>query len=206
MYWPTNMSKALIDLYYFSPGHPKRTHQLTPRQNQELTAEGYRLIAQRSWIRSVRCITQRRDTMIITTAKEPPMVIFTDRFACFMSRVRPGHLRETRNGVRSFAWTIRNQAFGSYGTILAGYRLKDKLLAYQRDYYKNVKADIAKQPVKGYVFDTRGSRSVGYHFIENMGHHRINVYHLAKDFSVDGKTFKADEAFIIPVDQKKITR
>ena len=25
--------------YYFSPGHPKRTHQLTPRQNQELTAE-----------------------------------------------------------------------------------------------------------------------------------------------------------------------
>ena len=191
--------------YYFSPGHPKRTHQLTPRQNQELTAEV-----------SAYCAKELDKIGTLYYSKEGYDDYYYGKGAAYgdihgsvcllyEQGTSRGHLRETRNGVRSFAWTIRNQAFGSYGTILAGYRLKDKLLAYQRDYYKNVKADIAKQPVKGYVFDTRGSRSVGYHFIENMGHHRINVYHLAKDFSVDGKTFKADEAFIIPVDQKNNT-
>lgn len=188
--------------YYFSPGHPKRTHPLTPRQNQALTAEV-----------SAFCAKELDKIGTMYYSKEGYDDYYYGKGAAYgdihgsvcllyEQGTSRGHLRETRNGVRSFAWTIRNQAYGSYGTIFAGYKLKDKLLGYQREYYKHVKADIAKQAIKGYVFDTRGSRSLSYHFIENMGHHRINVYHLAKDFSVDGKEFKADEAFIIPADQK----
>ena len=33
------MSKGRLRPYYFSPGHPKRTHPFTPQLNQDLTAE-----------------------------------------------------------------------------------------------------------------------------------------------------------------------
>lgn len=108
------------------------------------------------------------------------------------------HLRNTVNGPRSFAWTVRNQALGSYGTIFAAENLRKELLDYQRDYYRKAKSDAARESVKGYVFNTRGSNAVKYHFLDNMARHRIDVYHLGKDY---GK-YRKDDSFIIPVEQK----
>ena len=113
-----------------------------------------------------------------------------------------GHLRMTANGIRSFAWTIRNQAMGSYATVFAACRMKDRLNKYQRDYFVNALNEAKSENIKGYVFDTRGSKSLAFHFLDNMSHHRIEVYKLAKDLSVQGKQFKKDDAYIIPVEQK----
>ena len=108
----------------------------------------------------------------------------------------------TANGIRSFAWTIRNQAMGSYATVFAACRMKDRLNKYQRDYFVNALNEAKSENIKGYVFDTRGSKSLAFHFLDNMSHHRIEVYKLAKDLSVQGKQFKKDDAYIIPVEQK----
>lgn len=188
--------------YYMSPGHPKRTHYLTSQLNQDITAavSGYAM----------------RELDKIGTgyySKEGYDDYYYGKGAAYgdihgaicllyEQGTSRGHKRMTVNGVRSFAWTIRNQALGAYGTIVAGYELKDKLLEYQRDFFKKQAADLKKEAVKGYVLDSRGSDSFEYHFLENMKGHHLDVYRLAKDVTVNGKKFKKDQSLVVPVDQK----
>lgn len=188
--------------YYFSPGHPKRTHPFTPQLNQDLTAEI-----------SSYCATELDKIGTGYYSKEGYDDYYYGKGAAYgdihgsvcllyEQGTSRGHLRMTVNGIRSFAWTIRNQAFASYATLLAAYRMKDRLLTYQKEYYEKTEADAKKELIKGYVFDTRGSKAITFHFLENMAHHRIDVYRLAKDYAADGKQFKKEDAYVIPVDQK----
>lgn len=188
--------------YYFSPGHPKRTHPFTPQLNQDLTAEI-----------SSYCAMELDKIGTGYYSKEGYDDYYYGKGAAYgdvhgsvcllyEQGTSRGHLRMTANGIRSFAWTIRNQALASYATLLAGHKMKDRLLAYQKEYYEKTSADAKKEIVKGYVFDARGSKSVAFHFLENMAHHRIDVYRLAKDYSADGRQFKKEDGYIIPVDQK----
>ncbi|MDR1602401.1 MAG: peptidase M14 [Tannerella sp.] len=191
--------------YYFSPGHPLRTHPLTPQENQRLTAEI-----------SAYCAKELDSIGSLYFSKEGYDDFYLGKGAAYgdihgslcLLYEQPstrGHLRETPHGIRSFAWSIRNQSLSSYATILAGYELKDKLLNYQKSFFENARTQAAKDAVKGYLFDTRGSRGVAYHFLENMARHRIDVYRLAKDVTVGSDTFKATDAFVIPTDQKNYT-
>lgn len=188
--------------YYFSPGHPKRTHPLTTQLNQDMTAEisGY---------------TAKNLDQIGTTyySKEGYDDYYYGKGAAYgdihgsvcllyeQGSTR-GHLRQTVNGEWSFAWAVRNQALASYATIEAAFKMRPRLLSYQKEFYERAAADARKESVQGYVFDTRGSKSVAFHLLENMEHHHIDVYRLAKDYSSNGKSFRKNEAYIIPVSQK----
>jgi hypothetical protein len=191
--------------YYFSPGHPKRTHPLTPQLNQDLTAE-------------ITAYTAKTLDQIGTTyySKEGYDDFYYGKGAAYgdihgsvcllyeQGSAR-GHLRQTVNGEWSFAWTTRNQALASYATLVAAHEMRPRLLAYQKEFYERAASNAGKEAVQGYVFDTRGSKSVAFHFLENMSHHRIDVYRLAKDYSTNGKTFKKEDSYVIPVAQKNST-
>jgi len=191
--------------FYFSPGHPLRTHPLTPQENQRLTAEV-----------SAYCAKELDKVGSLYFSKEGYDDFYHGKGAAYgdihgsvcllyEEPTSRGHLRETPHGIRPFAWTVRNQSLSAYATIVAGYEMRGKLLKYQRSFYEDAKAQAAKDAVKGYVFDTRGSRGVAYHFLENMAHHRIDVYRLAKDVAVGSQTFKATDAYVIPMNQKHYT-
>lgn len=184
--------------YYFSPGHPKRNHPLTTKTNQDFTRRVSNVVAaQLDKIGTGYYSKEGYDDYYY--GKGAAYGDFHGGICLLYEQgTSRGHLRETVNGPRSFAWSVRNQAMGSYGTIFAAYEMRKELLDYQRDFYKNAAADVAREKVKGYVFNTRGSRGVEYHFLQNLATHRIDVYHLAKDY---GK-FKKDDSYIIPVDQK----
>ena len=187
--------------YYFSPGHPKRTHPLTTQLNQDLTAE-------------ITSYTARALDRIGTTyySKEGYDDFYYGKGAAYgdihgsvcllyeQGSTR-GHLRQTPNGEWSFGWTVRNQALASHATLVAAKEMRLRLLAYQKEYYERSAADARKEAVQGYVFDTRGSKSVAFHFLENMARHHIDVYRLAKDY----QSFKAEDAYVIPVAQKYST-
>lgn len=188
--------------YYFSPGHPKRTHQLTTQLNQDFTAEI-----------SSYCAAELDKIGTGYYSKEGYDDYYYGKGAAYgdihgsicllyEQGTSRGHLRMTVNGIRSFAWTIRNQAMGSYATVFAAYRMKDRLNRYQKDFFANTRNEAKSETVKGYLFDTRGSKSLAFHFLDNMSHHRIEVYRLAKDFTAQGKQFKKEDAYIIPVEQK----
>jgi hypothetical protein len=187
--------------YYFSPGHPKRTHPLTTQLNQDLTAE-------------ISAYTARALDRIGTTyySKEGYDDFYYGKGAAYgdihgsvcllyeQGSTR-GHLRQTPNGEWSFGWTVRNQALASYATLVAAGEMRPRLLAYQKAYYERSAAEARKEAVQGYVFDTRGSKSVAFHFLENMSRHHIDVYRLAKDH----QSFRREDAYVIPVAQKYST-
>lgn len=188
--------------FYFSPGHPKRTHPLTPAENQRLTAEISAYTAQ---------ALDRIGTLYYS--KEGYDDFYYGKGAAygdihgsvcllFEQGATRGHLKETRNGIWPFHWAVRNQATASLATVFAAFEKRESLLDYQRRFFRQAAEDAAAQTVKGYVFDTRGSRSVLYHFLDHLAHHQIEVYQLAKDFQEGGETFRAGEAWVIPVAQK----
>lgn len=184
--------------YYFSPGHPKRTHPLTTQTNQDFTSKiSGEVAAQLDKIGTGYYSKEGYDDYYYGKG-----AAYGDIHGAICLLYEQGtsraHLRNTVNGPRSFAWTVRNQALGSYGTIFAAENLRRELLDYQRDYYRKAKSDAARESVKGYVFNTRGSNAVKYHFLDNMARHRIDVYRLGKDY---GK-YRKDDSFIIPVEQK----
>ena len=188
--------------YYFSPGHPKRIHDLVSADNQALASEVSTHVADElDQIGTLYYSKEGYDDYYLGKGAAYGD-IHGSICLLYEQGTSRGHLRETVNGIRSFAWTVRNQAYGSYGTILAGYKMREKLLDYQRNFFQETKADAARQAVKGYVFDARGSRAVAYHFLENLKHHRIEAYRLAKEVTVDCERFETDEAYVIPVEQK----
>ncbi|MDR3219517.1 MAG: peptidase M14 [Dysgonamonadaceae bacterium] len=189
--------------YYFSPGHPKRTHPLTSQLNQDLTAKltGY----------SARAL-DRIGTLYFS--KEGYDDFYYGKGAAygdihgsvcilFEQLASRGHLRSTRNfGEMSFASTIRNQAFSGFSILKGALEMRKELLEYQRNYYLEAKEAARKELVQAYVFNARGSHAIAYHFIENLRRHRIDVYRLAKQQSLNGNDYATDDSYVIPVDQK----
>lgn len=187
--------------FYFSPGDANRTHPLTSKLNQELTTEV-----------SSYCALGLDKIGTGYYSKEGYDDYYYGKGAAYgdihgsvcllyEQGTSRGHLRMTVNGIRSFAWTIRNQALASFATIQAGYQMRERLLTYQKVFYQQCDISAKKESVKGYVFNTRGSKAVAFHFFENLRRHHIDVYHLANDYA----EFKKEDSYIIPTDQRYST-
>jgi len=189
--------------YYFSPGHPLRTHRLTPQANQDLTSE----LTSRSAhfldeIGTMYYSKERYDDYYYGKGAAYGD-IHGSVCILFEQLASRGHLRPTRNfGIMSFPSTIRNQSFSALSIVYGAYEMKSELLEYQRNYYKTAAEQAKTLPVQGYVFNARGSRAIEYHFLENMKRHRVDVYHLAKNQPVNGTEYKTADSYVIPVNQK----
>lgn len=191
--------------YYFSPGHPKRTHPLTPQLNQDLTAEISSYIAKTLDNIGTPYYSKEGFDDFYYGKSAAYGDIHGSVCLLYEQGSTRGHLRNTPYGVWPFAWTVRNQALASLATLTAAKEMRLRLLNYQKEYYEHAIADACREAVQGYVFDTRGSKSVAFHFLENMAHHHIDVYHLKKDISVGNKKFEKEDAYVIPVVQKNAT-
>jgi hypothetical protein len=189
--------------YYFSPGHPKRTHHLTPQRNQDLTAKLTNYNAKAlDEIGTLYFSKERYDDFFIGKGGSygdihGSICILYEQLA---SR---GHLRPTKNfGNMSFPYTIRNQAYSAISTLKGAFEMKDELLAYQRDYYLKTEQEAQSDPVQGYIFNARGSRAIAWHFLDNMKKNRIDVYRLSKKQTINGHEYKPEDAYLIPTNQK----
>ena len=192
--------------FYFSPGHPHRTHPLTPQQNQQLTSAitnstAYAL----DDIGTLYYSKEGYDDFYVGKGAAYPDMqgsigILYEQVA---SR---GYLRPTSTGLMPFYQTVRNQAYAAISTVYASYLMKDELLDYQRNFYLNSAKQAAKDAVKGYVFNSQGRKGIEYYFLRNMKHHDIEVYKLKKDVTLNGKSFDSDDSYIIPMNQRFYTK
>jgi hypothetical protein len=114
-----------------------------------------------------------------------------------------GHAQETDNGLLTFPFTIRNQFVTSLSTLEAARALRKEMLAFQRDFYKDVAKESEAFPVKAYVFGDEKDKSRTNMFIEMLQRHQVKVYSLKTDVSADGKNFKAGQAYLIPTAQQQ---
>lgn len=192
--------------FYFSPGHPLRTHPYTPQQNQQLT---YAITANSAkaldGIGTLYFSKEGYDDFYIGKGAaygdvQGSVGILYEQVA---SR---GYLRPTFTGNMPFYQTIRNQAFAAISTVYASYKMKEGLLEYQRNFFLNSAKEAAKDPIKGYVFNSRGRKAIEYYFLKNMEHHRIDVYKLKENTTIGGNQFSSEDSYIIPMNQKFYTK
>lgn len=189
--------------FYFSPGEPSRVHPLIPEGNYEMTAGVSSNIAgEFDKIHSGYYSGEGYDNYYIGKGSAYGAMHGSICLLYEQGQTR-GHLRNTSNGVRSFPWTVRNQAVASYATAISGMKMRKQLLEYQRKFYKDAEKENKSLETKGYVFNARGNKGLLYHFLKDMAIHKISVHSLSKDVEVDGRRYTAKDSYIIPVGQNE---
>ena len=99
------------------------------------------------------------------------------------------------NGLLTYAFTVRNQVATSISTLRAALALREDLLTHQRDFY-------AERPASGaYLIGLDEHRTRGQALAQALRRSRVRVHTLSRDAEAGGRTYRAGEALVVPLDQ-----
>lgn len=187
--------------FFFQPGVPSRTHPLTPQLNQDLTKQiaAYHAKALDK-IGSLYYSEERFDDFYYGKGSTFPD-INGGIGILFEQASSRGHVQESANGILTFPFTIRNQFTTVLSTLEAATALREDILKYQFDFYKNARKEAQKQSNKAIVFGDEKDAARTYHLAEILKHHNIKFHTLKKDIQRDGNLFKKGYSYIIPKNQ-----
>ena len=187
--------------YFFQPGIPSRNNPNTPERTFELTAALAEHHAE--WLDRHGALYYSRETFDdFFYGKGSTFPDVNGAIGILFEQASSRALeRMTNDGVLTYPFTIRNQFATSMSTLAGSLALRTELLTHQRDFYASA-ADAARQnPVKAYVLDLGDSRTRAQALLQMQLRHRIRVYELARTVEAEGRTFRAGESVIIPLDQ-----
>ncbi|SDS58750.1 Zinc carboxypeptidase [Formosa sp. Hel1_31_208] len=188
--------------FFFQPGIPSRTHPLTPKLNQELTKSIGNYHAQAlDKIGSLYYTEESFDDFYYGKGSTFPD-INGGVGILFEQASSRGHIQESDNGLLTFPFTIRNQFTAALSTLKAAKNMREDLLQYQHDFYKNARTEAAKENGKAIVFGDEKDATKTYHLAEILERQQIEFHELKNDFTSNGKRFKKGYAYIIPKNQK----
>jgi hypothetical protein len=189
------------ETFFFQPGVQSRNNPLTPKDNQELTAEiGKYHEKYLNSIGSLYFTEESFDDFYVGKGSSYPDIHGSVGILFEQAGVK-GHLRETPGGFLSFPFAIRNHFTVSLSTLEAGLKMKDKLLESQRNFYKEALTLADKYPVKAYIFNDPSDNAKVSEFINILLQHRIKVFRTGRDFTKNGITYKAENSYIVPLKQ-----
>lgn len=186
--------------FFFQPGIPSRTNPLTPQMNQDLTKEiGNYHAAALDKIGSFYYTEESFDDFYYGKGSTFPDVNGGIGILFEQASSR-GHAQESVNGVLTFPFTIRNQFTAALSTLAAANGMKNKILNYQAQFYR----DAAREAKSGNIIfgDSKDSGKTDA-FAEVLLRHEIKLKELNQDAKVDGKEYKKGHAYVIPKSQKK---
>lgn len=112
-----------------------------------------------------------------------------------------GHLQESINGELSFPASIQNQVTTSLSTFKGSQENKAAILAYQSQFHRDTASLIKEDDIGGFVVSASKNKSAFERALSILISHKIKYEVLDKDFSYDGKTFKAEQSVYVPVNQ-----
>ncbi len=186
--------------FFFQPGVPSRTNPNTPQLNQDLTEEiGNYHASFLDSIGSQYFTKERYDDYYYGKGSTYP-----DINGCigilFEQASSRGHIRETKNGLLDFPFTIRNQLVTSLSTQEAALELRTKILKYKREFYKN---RYDKQSDNAFYIFKSQDNYISNFFIELLNRHDIDVYSIKKSMHLDEIEYPDDISFVVPKKQKQ---
>jgi hypothetical protein len=188
--------------FFFQPGEPTRVHPLTPKLNQELTAEiGTYHAKALDKIGSLYYSEEGYDDYYYGKGSTFPDVNGTIGILFEQASSR-GHIQESENGLLTFPFTIRNQFTTALSTIEAAQNMRTKILEYQRDYYRDIHNEAAKNKVKAIVFGDSKDAARTWHLAEILQRQHITFHELNKDVTLGGKSFVKGKSYVVPMNQK----
>jgi hypothetical protein len=186
--------------FFFQPGIPSRTHPLTPKMNQELTKEiGTYHAAAFDKLGSFYYTEEDYDDFYYGKGSTFPDISGSIGILFEQGSSR-GHVQETDHGMLTFPFTIRNQFTAALSTLEAAKNMREKLLNYQREFYKNARNSAEKG---AYVFGNSKDANTAYHLAEILKKQQVEVHGITEDFQSDGATFKKGTAYMVPKNQKQ---
>ena len=112
-----------------------------------------------------------------------------------------GFVREVDGVKIRFADMIKNQVFCSFSALEASVEMKNELLNYQKRFFIQKQKEAQKDEVKGYLFGSSDDLSLTKELVRILKVHKIDIFRLSKDLSINKKNFKKESAYIIPVNQ-----
>ena len=187
--------------YYFHPGIPTRKHPLIPAKGRQLLSEiaGYHASFMDSEAK-LYYTEESFDNFYIGKGSTYPQVNGGLGILFEAGSAAGGHI-DSQHGLKTYANNIRDHFRTSLTTIDGAFKMRDKLHAYQREFFETALSDGRKDDVNGYVFAAPEDPARLYHFLDLLARHDVDVYALEKDIRADGKTWRAGQAYIVPTAQ-----
>ncbi|NJB72479.1 hypothetical protein GGR42_002970 [Saonia flava] len=188
--------------FFFQPGEPTRVHPLTPKLNQELTAEiGSYHVKAFNKIGSLYYSEEGYDDYYYGKGSTFPDVNGSIGILFEQGSSR-GHIQESENGLLTFPFTIRNQFTAALSTIEAAKNMRSKILDYQKGFYKSMRDEASRSKSKAIIFGDSKDASKTWHLAEILNRHKIKFNELKNDVTVAGKSYKKGSSYIVPMNQK----
>ncbi len=188
--------------FFFQPGEPTRVHPLTPKLNQQITAEiGTYHAKALNKIGSLYYSEEGYDDYYYGKGSTFPDVNGSIGILFEQGSSR-GHIQESENGTLTFPFTIRNQFTAALSTVEAAKNMRAKILKFQRDYYTSLRNEGAKSKTKAIVFGDRKDASKTWHLAEILSRHGIKFHELANDATLGGKRYEKGKSYVVPMNQK----
>ena len=188
--------------FFFQPGIPSRTHPLTPKLNQELTKRIANYHAKAlDKIGSLYYSEESFDDFYYGKGSTFPD-INGGIGILFEQGSSRGHIQESENGILTFPFTIRNQFTAALSTLEAANGMRNDILKYQHDFYKNARSEASSAGNKAIVFGDEKDAAKTYHLAEILNRHHIKFHEVANDFTANGKNYKKGYSYIIPKNQR----
>ncbi len=188
--------------FFFQPGIPSRTHPLTPVLNQQLTEQiGTYHASALDEIGSLYYSKESYDDFYYGKGSTFPDINGSIGILFEQASSR-GHIQESANGILTFPFTIRNQLTAGLSTLKAAYNMREQLLQYQYDFFKDNLQKAQKERASAIVFGDATDAARSYHLAEILMRHNIKVHELSSDQTLEGKAYKKGAAYVVPKNQK----
>ena len=187
--------------FFFMPGEPDRVNPLTPVKNQELTRKMGEFHAKAlDKIGSLYFTQENYDDFYFGKGSTYPDSQGAIGVLFEQASTR-GHAQESINGILRFPFTIRNQFVTMLSLLEAVNKMREELLNYQRDFYRNSLSEAAKDQVKAYLFGSSKDKVKTFYLAELIQRHKIDLYKPASDITISGRTYETESSYIVPLNQ-----
>ncbi|MDF9797922.1 hypothetical protein OKW21_003185 [Catalinimonas alkaloidigena] len=121
--------------------------------------------------------------------------------ATFEQASSRGNRQESSTGILTFPFTVRNHLVTGLATVRGAVENKQTLLEYQREFYSSALSEARKNPVNAYVYGEQDDINRLNRFTELLLRHKIKVYALEEELSLNGEQFLPGKAYIVPTEQ-----
>jgi hypothetical protein len=189
--------------YFFQPGIPSRTHPLTPKKNTDLTQllatfHGEALDNDNRLYYS----QENFDDFYYGKGSTYPDINGSIGILFEQASSR-GFQQDSINGLLTFEYGIQNHVLTSLSTIKGAWKNSAKFKDYRQKFYQESEKLIKKEKFSGYLITETKDKYRLNTFLKKLKAHKIDVMPLIEDFRFEGKLYKKDHSFYLPLEQKQ---
>jgi hypothetical protein len=187
--------------FFFQPGIPSRDHPLTPKKNMELTEKmGNYHAKELDDIGSLYHTKESFDEYYFGYGSTYPDIQGSIGILFEQASSR-GHLQESDYGPLPFSFTIKNQFRTSLSSFKAAVELREEIVKFMHDYYKESIREAGNDSNQAYIFGSKDDAARSYHLAEMILQHDIEVYILNEDITINSVDFQKEKSYIVPLKQ-----